>query len=119
MNLESILAIEFDAIPTHRISVWYIHLHVEVNIPYMDPMGYVIQEGFLNHRCLRPEGQGGVHHGTFKATCRREGEWHEDFNELLADPLNRRIAIEWDRVLNQLLPDHVDTLLRRIVSETW
>lgn len=69
--------------------------------------------------CVFLEGQGGVHHGTFKATCRREGEWREDFNELLADPLNRRIAIEWDRVLNQLLPDHVDTLLKRVVSETW
>ena len=64
-------------------------------------------------------GRGGLHWCTFKATCRREGEWREDFNELLADPLNRRIAVEWDRVLNQLLPDHVDTLLSRIVQETW
>lgn len=64
-------------------------------------------------------GAGGLHWGTFKATCRRQGEWREDFNELLADPLNRRIAVEWDRVLNQLLPDHVDNLLRRIVDATW
>eukprot|EP00435_Cladocopium_sp_Y103_P031285 s1043_g7.t3 len=72
----------------------------------------------MSGRC-QPQGRGGLHWGTFKATCRREGEWREDFNELLADPLNRRIAVEWDRVLNQLLPDHVDTLLSRIIQEMW
>jgi len=29
-------------------------------------------------RC-RPEWQGGMHHGTFKATARREGAWREGF----------------------------------------
>eukprot|EP00913_Durusdinium_trenchii_P018212 g17110.t1 len=78
------------------------------------------EEGARNMtvRC-QGQGAGGLHWGTFKATCRRQGEWREDFNELLADPLNRRIAVEWDRVLNQLLPDHVDNLLRRIVDEIW
>ena len=36
----------------------------------------------------RPKGQGGLNHGTFKATCRRQGEWKEDWSELLANPLN-------------------------------
>lgn len=55
----------------------------------------------MDTRC-QGRGAGGVHHATFKATCRRDGEWREDFNELLADPLNRRIAIEWDSCLNQV-----------------
>ena len=29
-------------------------------------------------RC-RPKWQGGMHHGTFKATARREGAWREGF----------------------------------------
>jgi hypothetical protein len=78
-----------------------------------------IHIGFPDLAWGSPAGRGGLHWCTFKATCRREGELREDFNELLADPLNRRIAVEWDRVLNQLLPDHVDTLLSRIVQETW
>ena len=32
--------------------------------------------------------------------------------DLLADPLNRRMAVQWDRVLNQRLPDHADTRRR-------
>eukprot|EP00929_Paragymnodinium_shiwhaense_P060471 TRINITY_DN30198_c0_g2_i1.p1 TRINITY_DN30198_c0_g2~~TRINITY_DN30198_c0_g2_i1.p1 ORF type:complete len:779 (+),score=195.41 TRINITY_DN30198_c0_g2_i1:954-3290(+) len=57
-----------------------------------------------------PKGAGGVHHGTFKATCRRLGSWKEDWNALLADPLNRSIATKWDLVLNRQLPEIVKNL---------
>mmetsp|Transcript_10179 Transcript_10179/g.27670 ORF Transcript_10179/g.27670 Transcript_10179/m.27670 type:complete len:550 (-) Transcript_10179:392-2041(-) len=67
----------------------------------------------------RPSGQGGMHHGTFKATARRKGEWKEDWNEMLADPLNRAIVVEWDATLNHRLPDHVDEMLGQIRSDMW
>lgn len=64
-------------------------------------------------RC-RPQGQGGMNHGTFKATARRKGEWKENWNELLADPLNRAIAMEWDRTLNTCLPECMDGAVRSL-----
>ena len=67
-------------------------------------------------RCS-PQGQGGLHWGTFKATCRREGEWRESFNELLADPLNRAIAVKWDEMLNSFLPQCVQNTLDTLCSE--
>ena len=60
----------------------------------------------------RPKGQGSMHNGTFKATARREGEWREDSNELLSDPLNRAIAVEWDGTLGRSLPSWIDEVLR-------
>ncbi|CAJ1399357.1 unnamed protein product [Effrenium voratum] len=70
----------------------------------------------FEQRC-RPQGQGGLHWGTFKATCRREGEWRENFNEMLADPLNRAIAVEWDGVLNRFLPQCVQHALDNLCTE--
>lgn len=67
----------------------------------------------------RPGGQGGMHHATFKATARRKGEWREDWNEMLADPLNRAIVVEWDETLNRRLPGHVDEILGQIRSGMW
>ena len=60
-----------------------------------------------------------MHHGTFKATARREGEWRENWNELLADPLNRAIVVEWDQALNHKLPSHIDEALRSVRAEVW
>ncbi|CAE7266046.1 PUB50, partial [Symbiodinium sp. CCMP2592] len=67
-------------------------------------------------RC-QPMGRGGLHWCTFKATCRREGEWRESFNELLADPLNRAIAVKWDQTLNSFLPQCVQDALDTLCSE--
>eukprot|EP00421_Protoceratium_reticulatum_P021244 CAMPEP_0168394498 /NCGR_PEP_ID=MMETSP0228-20121227/19567_1 /TAXON_ID=133427 /ORGANISM="Protoceratium reticulatum, Strain CCCM 535 (=CCMP 1889)" /LENGTH=1040 /DNA_ID=CAMNT_0008407917 /DNA_START=37 /DNA_END=3159 /DNA_ORIENTATION=+ len=55
-------------------------------------------------RC-RPQRQGGLNWGTFKATVRRQGEWKEDFNEILSAPLSRRVAVRWDEVFNRLMPE--------------
>lgn len=48
--------------------------------------------------------QGGMLWNTFKATVRRDGEWKEDFNEILSAPLSRRIAVKWDEVFNRVMP---------------
>ena len=69
----------------------------------------------MEPRC-RPRGKGGMHHCTFKATARREGSLREDWNELLADPLNRAIAVKWDRVLNSLLPARIGQLSSRLLA---
>eukprot|EP00931_Biecheleriopsis_adriatica_P102434 TRINITY_DN77411_c0_g1_i1.p1 TRINITY_DN77411_c0_g1~~TRINITY_DN77411_c0_g1_i1.p1 ORF type:complete len:1078 (+),score=263.86 TRINITY_DN77411_c0_g1_i1:66-3299(+) len=70
----------------------------------------------MGSRC-RPKGQGGMHHGTFKASARRLGEWHEDWNALMADPLNRAIAVRWNAALNKRMPQLVDELVSSLQSE--
>ena len=65
----------------------------------------------------RPKGQGGLHHGTFHAAVRRNGEWREDWNELLSDPINRAIAIEWNRSMQRDLPECIDAALKAARSE--
>lgn len=63
----------------------------------------------MGSRC-RPKGVGGVHHATFQATARRFGEWHENWNELLTEPMKSAFANKWNEVLNQELPRAIDRL---------
>eukprot|EP00933_Yihiella_yeosuensis_P070482 TRINITY_DN785_c0_g1_i1.p1 TRINITY_DN785_c0_g1~~TRINITY_DN785_c0_g1_i1.p1 ORF type:complete len:1240 (+),score=300.00 TRINITY_DN785_c0_g1_i1:44-3763(+) len=67
-------------------------------------------------RC-QPKGQGGMHHGTFQATCRRDGEWREDWNSLLSDPLNRSLAVRWNSALNKQVPQVIDDLVVSLQEE--
>ena len=65
--------------------------------------------------------QGGLHWATYKATCRRHGEWRVNMNEELAMPVFERITAEWDRIMNigfkQYLSDIEKSLLASF--ELW
>lgn len=39
--------------------------------------------------------EGGMYWSTYKASMRREGVWHRNMNEEMAEPVYRAVATEW------------------------
>jgi len=58
----------------------------------------------------RPSGSGGLHWATFRATVRRQGNFREDWNEVLATPMLRRISAAWDRFFSLEVGTQLDKL---------
>ena len=42
---------------------------------------------------------GGLHWATYKATLRRGGNWRQNFNEELAEPVYRAVATHWEKAM--------------------
>ena len=49
----------------------------------------------------RPMGQGGLHWATFRATVTRHGKFREDWNEVLATPMLRRLSASWEQFFSE------------------
>ncbi|KAH8048053.1 hypothetical protein JL720_15915 [Aureococcus anophagefferens] len=43
--------------------------------------------------------EGGLHWATYKATLRRGGNWRQNFNEELAEPVYRAVATHWEKAM--------------------
>ena len=61
-------------------------------------------------------GGGGLHWGTYKACCRREGTWRINMNEELASPILASVGSAWESVFVQELDHSLNTLKKGIVQ---
>jgi hypothetical protein len=59
---------------------------------------------------------GGLHHGTYAASCRRSGNWRVNMNEALAEPVFRAVSVAWERGFVSGLRNDLQTFTAAAVS---
>ncbi|KAE9965164.1 hypothetical protein BLS_007810 [Venturia inaequalis] len=61
-----------------------------------------------------PRTDGGLHHGTYKAICRRDGGPYRehDFNRALTEPLQKVLASGWEKCFQRCIPVETGALAR-------
>lgn len=57
---------------------------------------------------------GTQHWMTYKATVRRQGVWHRNYNEELWAPMDIQAVAGWDRTMQRLLPNIVQALVKQL-----
>ena len=62
-------------------------------------------------------GQGGLHWATYKACCRREGEWSTNMNQELADPVLTNVSSAWESVFVSDLAKQLKSLTGKLIAD--